>query len=239
MYWLFSVMASLILLFFVLIVLGVLKDNKRVADIVLYALAIYLLVYKVTEYIYWQAVGLHYKIPIEFSALSYFLFAFAVFFKKKPLTQIATFYAPVAGFFFYISFIISPTTFANSDDTVFLFIMSIVNHGLVFLGGFLLLNTQKLTKNFFWEIPLATGAMLGYSYLMVFLTNTPESVVIIDLVEGNLLDGMVAPFAGFTALYFIVLFGLYFSVMAGFYFYNKKVVKEDRRILPLREVVKN
>jgi len=110
----------------------------------------------------------------------------------------------------------------DGNDGIFFFTMAVINHGVLFFGGLILLATKKPDKHYLRQIPLATAMLVGYSYLMVFLANPPNSIMFIDIVEGRLLDGLVAPFSGFLIIYYIFLFGIYGLLIWLFYLFNKR-----------------
>ncbi|MCL2630045.1 MAG: hypothetical protein FWD49_00810 [Firmicutes bacterium] len=231
MIYLFSLLLILIFIGLNLAVFGIFKDNKKASKILLYSSAIFFLTYKITEYIYWQIVGLHHKVPIEFSAISYFVFSLAVLTNKKPLINFAVFCAPVAGFFYFLTGIATPAIYLFENDGTFLFIMATFNHALLYLSGLTLLITHKLDRHYIRQAPLFTGISVGYAFFMRWLINPQGSYVILDLAEGNLFNGIIdsSAISGFYAIYYVGLFAL----LAGFffivYFINRKTAHNAQR----------
>lgn len=226
----------LIFLIFVLFNVGVflLRNKPQISYAVAYTIAIYLLVYKICEYIYYQAVGLHMKFPVEFSALSYFLLSISVVFRIKKMDQFGAFAGMLAGLMYSVSFWISPMSFVNSMDTPFLFVMAIINHhSLYFAGALLLFNVRKYDYKDCWIMFLGIGAMVAYSWIIYLFT--PYSSLygkptIIQICDGTILDWLGAssiPTWGY-ALYIVLAVILLLGLLAGFYAANRLETK--RRI---------
>jgi hypothetical protein len=74
-----------------------LRNKPKLSYAIAYTIALFLLAYKIGEYIYWQAIGEHMKIPVEFSALSYFTFAITVIFRTKKADQFGSFVGLLTG----------------------------------------------------------------------------------------------------------------------------------------------
>lgn len=228
-----------VLIFFIFVLFNVgvflLRNKPQVSYAIAYTIALYLFVYKIGEYVYYQAIGLHLKFPVEFSALSYFLLAISVVFRIKKMDQFGAFAGMLAGLMYSVSFWISPMSFVNSMDTMFLFIMAILNHHLLYFAGALLLfNVRKYNFKDCWIMLLGVGAMVGYSWIIYLFTPYASlygKPTIIQICDGSILDWLGlqdVPTWGYV-LYLVLAVILLFGLLAGFYWANSLEVKRRRK----------
>src|SRR5574344_3019197 len=96
--WCFGALAVVIFSVFNFLAYNVIARNRRVGNIVVAIISIYLFVYKVYEYIPGGRYEVACDYPIDFSAVSYFLFVFAVWMPKlKNLKGYVAFIAIISG----------------------------------------------------------------------------------------------------------------------------------------------
>lgn len=221
----------LIFLLFVFLNLAVfmLRDKPGVSYRIAWFIAVYLLIYKICEYTYFQAIGEHLRIPVEISAVSYLLYGFFVTFKFRKSELFALFIAVFAGLFYSLAFWISPDSYISSIDTKYLFAMAVINHHLLYFGGMLILaNTRREPLKNAWQLPVGFGALLGYSRLIYRFTDYASiygKPFVIQVMDSTILRWITrsdtALSAGGKAVYYIVIGVLLFSVMALFLLLNK------------------
>lgn len=227
----------LIFIFFLIInvVAFLLRKNQKVCYAIVYTIAIYLLIFKVIEYVCYQIQGLHIKIPVEFSALSYFILAITVLTRKEKLEQFGAFVALLAGLMFSISFWVSPDSFVSSIDSMFLFVCSIINHHLLYFASILLIfNVRRYNYKYCWIQLIGVGVMVGYSWLIHLFTNYSDiykKPIIIQICDGTILDWLGAKnippwgYALYIALAVVALFG----ILAGFYVLNNVFANKRKK----------
>lgn len=224
----------LIFLLFVALntVIFLLRNNPKLSYAISYSIAGFLLVYKITEYIYWQAIGEHLHFPVEFSALSYFVFAIFTVFRLKKIDGFASFTAILAGMFYSISFWVSPDSFISSMETKFLFATAIINHHLLYTAGMLMLmNVRKFKPKNFYQHFIGAGLMVAYSWIIHLFTDytaVEGKPIIIQITDGSILNWLfhsANPTGGTLALYYVVTVLLFCLVVAGYYGLNRLSVK--------------
>lgn len=156
------------------LVVFLLRNQPRISYAIAYCIAAYLLVHKVLNYIYWQCIGYHLYIPVEFSAISYLLFGTFITFRLKKVDGFAVFAAILAGMIYSIFFVVSPDSYVSEylyDTTgtngTLSFSFAIINHHLLYLGGMLMLcNVRKFSYKNVWQYVIGVFAMVGYSWLI-------------------------------------------------------------------------
>ena len=168
-----------------------LRNRPKLSFAIGYSIAVFLLLYKIAEYIAYQGMGEHVRVPLEFSALSYFLFAILVTFRVKGADAFGCFVAMLAGMMYSFSIWISPDTHFANRDIWFLFVMAVVNHHLLYLGGALIvMNSRRFDPRQSWIFAVGTGLMVGYSWLLYGVTNYGEiygKPIIISITDGSIL----------------------------------------------------
>lgn len=228
----------LVFVFFALITLAIylLRNRPDISYAVAYTIACFLLVYKICEYIYWQAIGMHMQFPVEFSALSYLLFGITVVFRMKKYDQFPVFASILAGITYSVVFWFSPDNCVESRDSVFLLIMAVLNHHLLYFGGMLMLvNVRTYSRKYFWQHIVGTGIIVGYSWIIYSFTPYAEQIgkpIIIKITDSSILHYLtngnpVQPYL--SALYYVACIVVFFAFMVGYYFLNAYCSKKRSR----------
>ncbi|MBQ9145324.1 MAG: hypothetical protein IJX70_02500 [Clostridia bacterium] len=218
------------------IIVFALRNHPRISYRVAYFIAFYLLLNKVAEYIAYQALGEHLRLPVEFSALSYFAFAIFVVFRFGKADSFPAFCAVLTGLIFTISFWVSPDSFILDMDHPFLFINSVLNHHLVYLGGMLMLaNARKYSWKQCWQPVLGVGIFVGYSWLFHSLSAYSSiygKPIIIQICDASILawlfkDMQISP--GVYVAYYLLVVALLVGLFVGFYALNRWGVRYRSR----------
>ncbi len=213
-----------------------LRDKPELSYKIAYGIAFFLILYKTSEYIYWQAVGQHLKVPVEFSAISYFLFGITIVFRIKKLDVLGAFCGFLAGMFYSVASWVSPDSFVNNglQESIFLFIMAIVNHHALYFGSILMIaNVRRFEiKKTWWCNLVGIAVMIGYSWIMHLFTPYTElygKLIFIRITDGSILNYLfpslvVTPL--FTAIYFVVVSILFTFLLLFFYWLNGRLAKK-------------
>lgn len=244
MYWWAGLLVCLLFIAInVLIVL--LRDKPQISYAIAYTISLFLLVYKLGEYVYWQAIGEHMKIPLEFSALSYLILGVTVTFRIKKLEQFGVLISIISGLMYSISFWISSTSFIVNMESPYLLTMSIINHHLLYLAGALLLfNVRKYSFKTCWIQFIGVGTLVGYSWLIYLFTPYAElygKPIIIQICDGTILSflGTNVP-ARVVTLFIGVSVVLLIGIIFGFYAIDNAMAKRRvKRGLPDNYAPKN
>ncbi len=224
-----------LIIFFLFIALNaiifLLRNKPKASYIVAYCIAVYLLVYKIGEYTYWQAIGEHMHFPVEFSAVSYFLFGIAVTFRLKKVDSFATFCAMLAGLMYSVSFWVSPDSFVANGDAMYWFVTAIINHHALYLGGMLmLLNVRKFRVKDIYQHLVGVGILVGYSWIIHSFTDYTAIMgkpIIIQITDGSILTWLFhsEPSTGALVGYYIFAVVLFSLLLAGFFTANNLCAK--------------
>lgn len=228
----------LIFLFFVILnlIIYILRNKPKQSYAIAWTIAAYLLIYKTCEIIYWQFTGNTYKFPVEFSAISYFVFGIFVTFRLRRADTFAIFAAILAGINYSIFFWVSPDSYVNDMETPYLFAMAILNHHLLYFGGMLLAaNVRRFSLRYWWQHLVGIGLLVGYSWLIYYYTDysiyvgKPIIIKICDssilgwLFESNKLVNMHKVYYG------LFVFALISIILISFYWLNYMMSKKRIR----------
>lgn len=189
-----------------LVLLLFLRRHNKICGVVLWVIGAYFLVYKLWEYISNR------KWPIDFSALTYFLFGIAALLPFRPLKTAASFSGFIAGSIFIVSFILFPE-FHNQQNPVFYYrAMGFVNHNLMFTGSFLLMIRYRFKKS---DIAFIVGWLIfvvAYSEIMIYGFHVVDTVeVITKIVDGSIVFNLFSegkPTWWFLIIYYLVCIGI-------------------------------
>ena len=213
-----------------------LRKKPELSYKIAYGIAFFLILYKTSEYIYWQAVGQHLKVPVEFSAVSYFLFGLTTVFRIKKLDALGVFCGFLAGMFYSVASWVSPDSFVNSglEESIFLFVMAIINHHALYFGSIpMMANVRRFKiKESWWCILIGVAVMIGYSWLMHLFTPYTElygKLIFIRVTDGSILNYLfpalnVTPL--FTAIYLVVVSVVFAFLLLFFYSLNGYLAKK-------------
>lgn len=186
---------------------------------VLKYLAVFMLVFKITEYIIMNLMG-EVSYPIEISTITYFLFSIVIIFNIKKLFHVAAFFAIISGlgFFLYYSLFgfISAMVFEVPRH-----IIAVGFHGILLIGGSYLFIKNKFDKSQKMQLLMVMLLILSHgsifyldsikgSTFIYFLVN-PEFLQIFD---SNLLNYSI------MMIYYLIIFGIYLLLINKFYILN-------------------
>ena len=216
--WCFGALAVVIFSVLNFLAYNVIARNSRVGNIVVAIISIYLFVYKVYEYIPGGRYEVACDYPIDFSAVSYFLFAFAVWMPRlKNLKGYVAFIAIISGIIYDITAIVFPNMYAISAGKFsYITILALINHNLLYLGGLTFLTQIKLEKPDLLLFPFGASYNVAYAYLMEYCTTAVLSnKTIFHIVDGTIVTYVNLPKSPtvLSAYYFgIVLVGTIYAL---------------------------
>lgn len=234
MYWWLSL---IVILFFIglNVAIFLLRKKPQLSYAIIYSVSAFILVYKVIEYICYQALGDHMKFPVEFSTISYLILGITVTFRLKKLEPLAAFVSILAGFVYSVVCWCSPASVVTEAETVYYLVTAIIMHHLLYLGGMLLLlNTRRFSYKSCWILVLGVAIMVSYSWIIYLFTSYAEvcgKPLIIQTCDGSILQWLgVGEVHGWKmALFSIAEIILLGEVMAGFYSINNIVANRRKK----------
>jgi len=203
-----------------------LKNSRR---LVLLIICSVLFIYKVLQYSYYQLIGMHHMVPMEFSQIAYFLFPLSVFLSKKTkaLLPVGTFCAILAGFFYNFSWIVSAKTFFERE-TIYQMITAFIFHNILYFGGMLVLTNEKMSIKQFWQLPLGVTGIIGWHYLMHALVDNNRDIILKSICEAEILNNIMPSIAEnslIIGLYYTIAIMTLFGSFFAFYRFNRAFTK--------------
>jgi len=192
---------------------------KRYQQLILKTTACALLMYKTIEYTLYGLFLDNTKIPLEYSTLSYFIFAIAVLFQIKKMMPIASFMGFISGIGYIISFIFLADRYfdQNGFDVT---MMAFINHSILFVGSILVMKDfsfKNITKK---QILSFTAVYVIYVIIINRYVTFPQPFIFIRmLLGGDLLIYLIGNnhISSYDyLLYFLLLFMLYQVVIMIF-----------------------
>lgn len=212
-----------------------LRKKPKLSYSIAYSIALFLLTYKIGEYIYWQAVGQHIKIPVEFSALSYFIFSISIVARTKKADEFGALVGALTGIMYSLSFWVSPDSFVSDINTPFLFAMAVFNHHALYFASMLMIaNVRHYSYKNCWIPFVGIGAMVGYSWLIYSFTSYASvygKPIIIQICDASILSWLnLATLTGWQiAIYIVLCFVLLCALIFGFYYGNHILANKRKK----------
>ncbi|MBD5086384.1 MAG: YwaF family protein [Clostridiales bacterium] len=213
------------------------RNNRKIALKVLFAVSTVLLSYKICEFIYYRIAGIP-KYPVEFSHISYFIVGVAVCFGVKQMRPFAGICSLLSGIGYIVTAIFSPDTFVNNSDSVYYIVLGVVQHELLFFTGCLLLfDIDKYSIKNIW-VPIVGIAIMVLFSIMVYNRiiypdyDERDEMIIYHIVTGMILSYVMPAEKITMALRVITALGiglLAIGLLCAFYFVNKKYYERKER----------
>ena len=187
-YWLSFLLVGILILF---IVFTCLVKNEKLVAFILVFLSALILTWKIIEFSYY-AIAHTGTYPIEISHISYFVFSVIILSGIKRLYFTAGVFGLVSGLGYMVGGIVSPKTIMTTLEP-HIFIMGIVSHMILLLGGMLTIfkySKYKLRYFYFPIVGLCLALIFAYfvneGYIYPEATGL-NNLVIIKLVNGSIL----------------------------------------------------
>ena len=215
-----------ILVFIICVVMSVVLSKLRHGEIVVRILSALILVYKFLWYVKMNICGVV-SIPVEISAISYFLVSAIIAFNLKKFYFVATFFGISAGVGFLGYYGIIGCTLQSSISFLS-FATGIVSHGYLLMVGLYLLQTKLLYKSNELNIWVTLFAMIIWSNL--FYDVRPRGATFVNYIinptylyffENNLFNAFVV-----LAFYALLITILHYWIKLLNYI-NKKVITKE------------
>ncbi len=200
--------------------------NRDLSFLAVYGVALWFLVFKGVEYAHSR------NLPMDISAICYFLFAASVLLPVRPLKVAAAQIAGLCGVVYGIVMVAAPQIFAARDPNEMTFYLAIANHALLFFGGLAMSG----------HVPFRKTDLLWTAAILAVIVVYTEVCVGMGVAEGNavfsrIVDGSIILFAApsfsmpwwYYALYYPVVLGLFGLWVALTYAINRRAVRPKQK----------
>ena len=202
--------------------------NKWVDRIAAWVIGAYLLMYKSWEY------GPFSTVPVDLSAISYFLFGVAAFVPFRPVKAAGSVSAMLSGAVYFFTMILYPETHVESllANRWYLLIMAMVNHNLMFAGGLFLCarNTFRRT-DCVWVLGWFAFYLAYYELVTAGYGMTSNVTAITGILDGSLVAGVLGlPLtAGYYVGYYIIVILALALIASVFVLLNRAFARRRER----------
>ncbi len=190
---------------------------------VLNAFCILLLIFNIIRYTFNSVSQARLKIPVEFSAVTYFVLPIIVLFKLDKIKPWGAYAGILAGSFYFLNGIFLGNKVYLGYRPISI-VTSILCHGILLFCGLLLISEKRYSKYAGWII---TGGLVFSAVRTLLLRNWfngGKGIFIYELifayVPAKLFGENIIPF------YYLALFILIVITIRLFYLLNNKMAKK-------------
>lgn len=198
--------------------------SERIKRRVLNAFCVLLLAFNVIRYTFNSVTEDRVRIPVEFSAVTYFVLPIIVLLRLNFIRSWGAYAGILAGSCYFLNGIFLGAR-VYAGYSVFSITASVICHGALLLCGLLLISEKRYKKNTGWII---TGGLVFSGLRILLLRNWfygGRGIFIYELlyayIPSSLFGKNIIPF------YYILLFILIIISFKLFYMLNSKMAKEE------------
>ena len=187
--------------------------NPRLSYILLTAFGVYIIVYKFVEYGLWEK-----KWPLDFSAITYFLFGFAALIPIRAAKFVSSWSAVLAGTIFIVSVLLVPDYQFLNDLPDRVRLMGVMNHNMLLVGGLLTLSRYPFKKtDILWTVGWLFMTIL-YTEVLVNVAHAEQGNAMYAMILNGSVIHYVLPDFELALWYYIVYYLFVIVAVAGFSF---------------------
>ncbi len=200
------------------------SKNRVLSFLAIYAIAVWFLVYKFNEYI---GSG---KLPMDLSALCYFIFGFCALIPVRTVKVAAAQLAALCGLVYGICMILLPQIFFARDPSEYARNIAMTNHCLLFFGGLTMMGHVKFKKRDLFTTALFVTAIVVYIEVCVAKGVAEGNAIFSQILNGSIILFVVPDLTltwWYYAIYYPLLLALFGAWVALSYYINKKTVPSD------------
>lgn len=217
----------------VIFAVRVLNRRPYIRKAVIYAIGYWILSYKFSEYIGGTAV------PVDFSAVAYFMCGFAVLFPGRITYLIGAFCGLIAGVMYVTTMSLAPEIHYGIGSNSFTTIAALLNHNLLFLLSMSMSAEKKFRlKDVHW-IPGYIAIYILYVQFVTARYPVGSSVTTLKILDGTIIN-LVAPEFALTAAYYVFYYVFVVAALIGIislvYFINRRLHAEKRFVESERDL---
>ena len=213
-----------VLLCFALLAVYATYKNRALSHLSIYCVAVWLLFFKISQY---AASG---NLPMDISAVCYFLFGFFALIPVRPLKVAAAQLCTLCGLVYAIAMLVMPQVFYARDPTEIGRYFAVANHSLLFFGGLAMMVRVGFRKTDLICTGLVLGGIIAYTEICVATGVQQGTAIFSQIIDGSVIL-VVAP--GFTLswwyyiLYYTVVLSLLGLWILLTYAVNRRTVPEN------------
>lgn len=232
-HWTYGAVQAAVIVVEILLLRFVAGRNRVLDRFVVWAIAVFLVLYKLDEY------GFGKSVPLDLSAMSYFLFGLAAVVPFRPLKCAASFSAMLSGAIYALTMLLFPESHFSEVTSVtqdaFLIRMAMLNHNLLFVGGGFMCSFARFGREDFVWLFGWYGFFMAYLKLMVdgFGVST-KYVSIIRIMDGSLVADVLGvsatPF--YIVVFYVVVAVGFTALVLGFHALNRAFDRRRQRRNP-------
>ena len=203
-----------------------LKINKKHNERVIVISSLFLIIQKTVEHLYFWSQGVFTKVPVDFSAIAYFLFPIAFLQSIKILKPFVTYIAFLSGVIFLIALPLKGTWFIDSWG-VPMALLSFLNHTLLFLVSLLVMKYHLFNIKSIKSIAVFTFLSVGFAIFMENMLNLENSgYFIYQVLDGRILANtfLETEFTWYTySIYMSIIILIYLGMIFLFIKINNMI----------------
>lgn len=186
-------------------------------------LSVFIIANKGIEIFIGLVIGNLYKIPIEFSTITYFLLPIFILFKKRELIEIFAFLGFVSGIGYLSLFILSGDTLYQLNG-LYNTVQGLINHSIIFILSIYCMR-YKPHKLLTLRIWITTFILIAYALVISLIVDySNQSIFITRVLEGKVVIDFLNPiFAKFSIIiYYLIIFSFYHLSIYLYIYLNKR-----------------
>lgn len=197
--------------------------DKKTKGIILKSLCVLLLAFNLIRYTYDSVTETRIRIPVEFSAVTYFVLPVIVLLRFNMFRSWAAYSGTLAGGCFFINAIVLGEKIYGSYSA-FSVISTFACHGILLFCGLILISEKRFSKYTGWVITLGLVYTAVRTFLLKEWFSGGSGIFICELIFAyiptHLFGKNIIPF------YYLLLFVLVIISFKLFYALNEKLTKE-------------
>lgn len=161
-YYYVSIIQLLVLIAMCFLATKLLKNKLKLSKIIYFIIALYLLIFKIIDYIDMKV------FPSELSSISYFAMGISILIPSNRYKAITSYICFISGLGFIISAILAPGIHLDNQTEYQIYryiIFRFINHNIMFLASLLLLNFNPIKK--IDLIGISIFLIISYVYIQI------------------------------------------------------------------------
>ncbi len=163
------------------------------------------------------------RIPVEFSAVSYFVVPTILLFARNSVRSWAAYSGLMAGFFYYMAMILAGGPLYNAYPPYDIYI-SLFSHGTLYVCGLVTARTEEYSYKDSPKLLLGVALVAVWAMLLRPIVEGSESLLIYILIDGVFVKQFLpqSSWNVMLPIYYVILIVLLLFTIKGFFKRNQK-----------------